>query len=103
MTPQTHTHTHAHTHLEELAHGLVIQAITAVKDDTLDGEGLRQIFSGLCLACTGRARWRSTQVHVNGPNQGAIAPVATIACLWTQVLYARLYAHKCDERFALRQ
>lgn len=69
--------TTAHTHLEELAHGLVIQAITAVEDHTLDGQGLGQILGGLCLACTGRAGWGSSQVHVNGPNQSAVTPVTS--------------------------
>ena len=64
-----------HTHLEELAHGLVVQAITAVEDDTLDGKGLGKILGGLCLAGTSWASWCPTQVHVNGPNQGTVAPV----------------------------
>ena len=33
----------AATHLEEFAHGLVVQPVTAVEDDTLDGESLGQI------------------------------------------------------------
>ena len=80
MIQYASTRVSAHTYLEELAHGLVVQAITAVEDHALDGQSLGQVLGGLCLACAGRAGWRSTQVHVNSPNQGAVAPVTFIAC-----------------------
>ena len=62
-------------YLEELAHSLVVKAITAVEDDTLDGQRLGQILGGLCLTSTGRASRCATQVHVNRSNQGAVTPV----------------------------
>ncbi len=62
-------------YLEELAHSLVVKTITAVEDDTLDGECLGQILGGLCFASTGRASRCATQVHVNCPYQSAVTPV----------------------------
>lgn len=42
-------------YLKELAHSLVVKAIAAVEDNTLDGQCLGQILGGLCLTSTGRA------------------------------------------------
>ena len=61
-------------HLEELAHGLVVKAIAAVKDNTLDGQGLGQVLGGLCLAGTGWTGGGAPQVHVNCSYQGTVTP-----------------------------
>ncbi|KAA6429076.1 MAG: hypothetical protein FRX49_01186 [Trebouxia sp. A1-2] len=51
------------THLEELAHGDVVQAITAVEDHALLGKGFGQVLGGLSLASASRAGWGAPQVE----------------------------------------
>ena len=63
------------THLEELAHGDVVQAITAVEDHALLGKGFGQVLGGLSLASASRAGWGAPQVEVHGRHQGDVAPV----------------------------
>jgi len=43
---------------------LVIEAVGAVEDDTLLGQGLGQILGGLCLAGAGGTGWGATQVQL---------------------------------------
>ena len=44
-----HCAAHAQACLEKFAHGYVVQAITAVEDDTLLGQRLGQVLGGLSL------------------------------------------------------
>ncbi len=62
-------------YLEEFAHSLVVQTITAVENNTLDGQCLGQILGGLCLTSTSRASRSATQVHVDCSYEGAVTPV----------------------------
>ncbi len=77
-------------YLEELAHSLVVKAITAVEDDTLDGQCLGQILGGLCLTSTGRAGRCATQVHMDCSYQSTVTPVCSGQPL---CLAALEYAH----------
>ena len=63
------------THLEELAHGNVVQAVTAVEDHALLGEGFGQVLGGFSLASAGGASWGAPQVEVHGRHQGDVASV----------------------------
>ena len=63
-------------HLEELAHGLVVKAVAAVEDDTLDGQGLGEVLGGLCLAGTSWAGRGAPQVHVDCSYQGTVTPAS---------------------------
>lgn len=65
--------------LEEFAHGFVVKTITAVENDTLDGECFGEVLGGLGLACSSRPSWGPSQVHMNGTNQGTVTPAASTA------------------------
>ena len=66
------------THLEELAHSNVVQAITAVEDHALLGEGFGQVLGGFSLASASRTSWGAPQVEVHGRHEGDVASV----CEW---------------------
>ncbi len=66
------------THLEELAHGNVIQAVTAVEDHALLGKGFCQVLGGFSLASASRTSWGAPQVEVHGRHEGDVASV----CEW---------------------
>jgi hypothetical protein len=61
--------------LEELAHGLVVEAVRAVEDHALLGDGLGQVLGGLRLAGAGGALGRAAQVQLEGAHERAVAAV----------------------------
>ena len=61
---------------EHLPH-LVVQAVGAVEDDALLGQGLGQIFGRLRLAGSGGASRRSSQVQLQRSHQTQVATILT--------------------------
>ena len=55
--------------LEELPHGLVVEAVGAVEDDALLGQRLRQILGRLSLSGTRGSFGRSAQVQLQRSHQ----------------------------------
>ena len=55
-------------------HGQVVQAVTAIEDDTLHGHGLGEILGSLSLAGAGRAFWGAPKVQVQRPHESAVTP-----------------------------
>lgn len=54
---------------------LVVKAIRAVEDHTLDGQGLCQVLGGLCFTCPCWSSWSTSQVQLESPHQTKIATV----------------------------
>ncbi len=65
-------------HLEELAHGNVVKAVTAVEDHTLLGQSFGQVLGGFSLACASWTSRGAPQVQVHGRHEGDVAAV----CQW---------------------
>ena len=60
--------------LEELAHGHEIELIRAVEHNSLDGQGLAQVFGSFCFSCASWASWCTPKLEMQGTSQGQIAP-----------------------------
>jgi hypothetical protein len=63
------------THLEELGHGEVVEAVGAVEDDALDGDGLGQVLHRLRLARASGPGRGSTVHQRHSAHERAVAAV----------------------------
>ena len=73
---ETRPRSRASQTLEELAHRLVVKAIGAIEDHTLDGQSLREILRGLCFTGSRRTGWGPSEAHVDGTHQRTVAPIS---------------------------